>query len=138
MDNKRYNSIRERIARQGTPTQVKKKMKQIAIELGQRNITLKDIDELVLNHKDNMGWIEGSIKDNSPLDIKNYELVKQSENIKHGKTWHKLESWGEYTTFSARDTVFIKLVEVSDSIDELKELMKTKKLKLSDYGIKDK
>lgn len=43
MDNKRYNSIRERIARQGTPTQVKKKMKQIAIELGQRNITLKDI-----------------------------------------------------------------------------------------------
>lgn len=43
MDNKRYNTIRERIARQGTPTQVKKKMKQIAIELGQRNITLKDI-----------------------------------------------------------------------------------------------
>lgn len=43
MDNKRYNAIRERIARQGTPTQVKKKMKQIAIELGQRNITLKDI-----------------------------------------------------------------------------------------------
>lgn len=43
MDNKRYNSIRERIARQGTPTQVKKKMKQIALEMGQRNITLKDI-----------------------------------------------------------------------------------------------
>lgn len=43
MDNKRYNTIRERIARQGTPTQVKKKMKQIALELGQRNITLKDI-----------------------------------------------------------------------------------------------
>ena len=43
MDNKQYNTIRERIARQGTPTQVKKKMKQIAIELGQRNITLKDI-----------------------------------------------------------------------------------------------
>ena len=43
MDNKKYNTIRERIARQGTPTQVKKKMKQIAIELGQRNITLKDI-----------------------------------------------------------------------------------------------
>jgi hypothetical protein len=43
MDNKRYNTMRERIARQGTPAQVKKKMKQIAIELGQRNITLKDI-----------------------------------------------------------------------------------------------
>ena len=43
MDNKRYNTIRERIARQGTPTQVKKKMKQIALEMGQRNITLKDI-----------------------------------------------------------------------------------------------
>lgn len=43
MDNKKYNTIRERIARQGTPTQIKKKMKQIAIELGQRNITLKDI-----------------------------------------------------------------------------------------------
>lgn len=43
MDNKRYNTIRERIARQGTPTEVRKKMKQIAIELGQRNITLKDI-----------------------------------------------------------------------------------------------
>ena len=43
MDNKRYNTLRERIARQGTPTEVRKKMKQIAIELGQRNITLKDI-----------------------------------------------------------------------------------------------
>jgi hypothetical protein len=43
MDNKRYNTVRERIARQGTPTEVRKKMKQIAIELGQRNITLKDI-----------------------------------------------------------------------------------------------
>lgn len=107
-------------------------------ELTLGNITLKEVDELVLNHKDNMGWLEGSIKDNSALDIDNYELVKQGENVKHGKTWYKLESWGEYTTFSARDTVFIKLVEVSDSIDELKELMKTKKLKLSDYGIKDK
>ena len=43
MDNKRYNTIRERIARQGTPTQVKKKMKQIALEMGQRGITLKDV-----------------------------------------------------------------------------------------------
>lgn len=43
MDNKRYNALRERIARQGTPTQVKKKMKQIAIELGARNITLQNI-----------------------------------------------------------------------------------------------
>ena len=43
MDNKRYNSMRERIARQGTPTQIKKKMKQIALEMGQRGITLKDV-----------------------------------------------------------------------------------------------
>lgn len=43
MDNKRYNTMRERIARQGTPTTVKKKMKQIAIELGARNITLQNI-----------------------------------------------------------------------------------------------
>lgn len=43
MDNKRYNTTRERIARQGTPTTVKKKMKQIAIELGARNITLQNI-----------------------------------------------------------------------------------------------
>jgi hypothetical protein len=43
MNNKQYNSQRERIARQGTPTQVKKKMKQIAIELGARNITLQNI-----------------------------------------------------------------------------------------------
>lgn len=38
-----YNSKRERLAQVGTPTQVKKKMKQIALELGARNITLKDI-----------------------------------------------------------------------------------------------
>jgi hypothetical protein len=43
MNNKQYNSQRERIARQGTPTTVKKKMKQIAIELGARNITLQNI-----------------------------------------------------------------------------------------------
>lgn len=43
MNNKLYNSQRERIARQGTPTTVKKKMKQIAIELGARNITLQNI-----------------------------------------------------------------------------------------------
>lgn len=43
MDNKRYNTTRERIARNGTPTTVKKKMKQIAIELGARNITLQNI-----------------------------------------------------------------------------------------------
>lgn len=43
MDNKKYNSLRERIARQGTPTQVKKKMKQIALEMGQRGITLQDV-----------------------------------------------------------------------------------------------
>lgn len=43
MDNKRYNTTRERIARNGTPTEVKKKMKQIAIELGARNITLQNI-----------------------------------------------------------------------------------------------
>ena len=43
MDNKRYNSMRERIARQGTPTQIKKKMKQIALEMGQRGITLQDV-----------------------------------------------------------------------------------------------
>lgn len=43
MNNKQYNSTRERIARQGTPTTVKKKMKQIAIELGARNITLQNI-----------------------------------------------------------------------------------------------
>ena len=43
MDNKAYNTIRERIARQGTPTQVKKKMKQIAQELGARHITLQNI-----------------------------------------------------------------------------------------------
>lgn len=43
MDNKRYNTMRERIARQGTPTQVKKKMKQIALEMGQRGITLQDV-----------------------------------------------------------------------------------------------
>lgn len=35
--------MRERVAQVGTPTQVKKKMKQIALELGARNITLKDI-----------------------------------------------------------------------------------------------
>lgn len=35
--------MRERIARQGAPTTVKKKMKQIAIELGARNITLQNI-----------------------------------------------------------------------------------------------
>ena len=38
-----YNSKRERLAQVGTPTQIKKKMKQIAIELGTRNITLQDI-----------------------------------------------------------------------------------------------
>lgn len=38
-----YNSKRERLAQVGTPTQVKKKMKQIAQELGERKITLKDI-----------------------------------------------------------------------------------------------
>lgn len=43
MDNKSYNAMRERIARQGTPTQIKKKMKQIALEMGQRGITLKDV-----------------------------------------------------------------------------------------------
>lgn len=43
MNNKQYNSQRERIARHGTPTTVKKKMKQIAIELGARNITLQNI-----------------------------------------------------------------------------------------------
>lgn len=43
MNNKQYNATRERIARNGTPTQVKKKMKQIAIELGARNITLQNI-----------------------------------------------------------------------------------------------
>lgn len=43
MNNKQYNSTRERIARNGTPTTVKKKMKQIAIELGARNITLQNI-----------------------------------------------------------------------------------------------
>lgn len=35
--------MRERVAQVGTPTQVKKKMKQIAQELGARNITLQDI-----------------------------------------------------------------------------------------------
>lgn len=43
MNNKQYNATRERIARNGTPTQVKKKMRQIAIELGARNITLQNI-----------------------------------------------------------------------------------------------
>lgn len=43
MNNKQYNTTRERIARNGTPTEVKKKMKQIAIELGARNITLQNI-----------------------------------------------------------------------------------------------
>jgi hypothetical protein len=43
MNNKQYNSQRERIARQGTPTTVKKKMKQIAQELGARHITLQNI-----------------------------------------------------------------------------------------------
>lgn len=43
MNNKQYNSQRERIARQGTPTQVKRKMKQIAQELGARHITLQNI-----------------------------------------------------------------------------------------------
>lgn len=43
MNNKHYNTVRERIARQGTPTQVKKKMKQIALEMGERGITLQDV-----------------------------------------------------------------------------------------------
>lgn len=57
MNNKQYNSTRERIARQGTPTQVKKKMKQIAIELGARNITLQDIATQDFNGK-SRGFID--------------------------------------------------------------------------------
>ena len=57
MNNKQYNSQRERIARQGTPTQVKKKMKQIAQELGARHITLQDIATQDFNGK-SRGFID--------------------------------------------------------------------------------
>ena len=57
MNNKQYNSTRERIARQGTPTQVKKKMKQIAQELGARHITLQDIATQDFNGK-SRGFID--------------------------------------------------------------------------------
>ena len=57
MNNKQYNSQRERIARQGTPTTVKKKMKQIAQELGARHITLQDIATQDFNGK-SRGFID--------------------------------------------------------------------------------
>lgn len=57
MNNKQYNSQRERIARQGTPTQVKRKMKQIAQELGARHITLQDIATQDFNGK-SRGFID--------------------------------------------------------------------------------
>lgn len=57
MNNKHYNSTRERIARQGTPTQVKRKMKQIAQELGARHITLQDIATQDFNGK-SRGFID--------------------------------------------------------------------------------
>lgn len=67
MDNKRYNAIRERIARQGTPTQVKKKMKQIAQELGARHITLQDIAAQDFNGK-SRGFIDMMDKTGMTMD----------------------------------------------------------------------
>ena len=67
MDNKRYNTTRERIARLGTPTEVKKKMKQIAIELGARQITLQDIATKDFNGK-SRGFIDMMDKTGMTMD----------------------------------------------------------------------
>ena len=67
MNNKQYNSQRERIARQGTPTQVKKKMKQIAQELGARHITLQDIATQDFNGK-SRGFIDMMEETDMTLD----------------------------------------------------------------------
>ena len=67
MDNKRYNTTRERIARLGTPTEVKKKMKQIAIELGARHITLQDIATQDFNGK-SRGFIDMMDKTGMTMD----------------------------------------------------------------------
>lgn len=67
MDNKRYNTTRERIARLGTPTEVKKKMKQIAIELGARHITLHDIATQDFNGK-SRGFIDMMDKTGMTMD----------------------------------------------------------------------
>lgn len=67
MDNKRYNTTRERIARLGTPTEVKKKMKQIAIELGARHITLQDIAAQDFNGK-SRGFIDMMDKTGMTMD----------------------------------------------------------------------
>ena len=67
MNNKQYNSTRERIARQGTPTQVKRKMKQIAQELGARHITLQDIATQDFNGK-SRGFIDMMDKTGMTMD----------------------------------------------------------------------
>ena len=67
MNNKQYNATRERIARHGTPTEVKKKMKQIAIELGARHITLQDIATKDFNGK-SRGFIDMMDKTGMTMD----------------------------------------------------------------------
>lgn len=106
-------------------------------ELVNHNITIENMDEYVLNHKDNKGdeeaWIEGT----EGLEVGNYELVKQQLNKIHGDIWYTLRDWGYEAKFSALDTVFITIVNLSDTKEQFLEIMKAKELNLSDYGIRE-
>jgi len=109
----------------------------IAYHLEAGHIVIADVDKLVINHLDNKGNEEGCIGSKEGLDVGNYELVSQQLNKIHGDTWYKIYGWGDEAKFSALDSVFITLVNLSDTKEQLLALMKAKGLNPADYQIKE-
>lgn len=105
-------------------------------EISLGRLAIHQIDDFVLNHKDNMGLDEGLLEDNSPLWVNDYELVTKKDNTCHGVVWNKLFGWGIKTKFSAMDYDFITIVIISDSLEELKKHLEIKGIDFENYILK--
>ena len=102
-------------------------------ELRLGTITIAQVDELVLNHKDNCGLDEALIDDNRPLWINDYELVSQCANIKHGELWNKAYSWGLQLKFSALDENFMNCISMANNKDQFIRLVYALDLNINNY-----
>lgn len=101
-----------------------------------KQIRLFSIDWYTLNHKDRT-MISGHVDvGNKGLKVENLEYIHEDAMDAHTEAWDKAATqFGKITRFSANDTLFIELVNKSETVDELLKKCDTLGLDINDYII---
>lgn len=106
-------------------------------ELSLNRLTLAEVDNFVLNHKNNNGLDEALFESNEGLEVDNYELVSQSENKIHGDAWNRAhEIFRLDLKFSAKDQVMISIINMSGDRRQFLLHCRVQELDFKKYGIR--